>query len=162
MRMSVNFTIDLIILLLFLAGFEPALTGGVVHEWLNLVFAAAMLTHLVMHWDWIQTSMRRKPWTISRLSKVNLLLNILSFLVFVMMLLSGLMISRYVLGSGTAVPRQSAWRELHETFGNLLLVLVALHFALHWQWFVHACKRCLLVPVRMLIGGPPTGERRTS
>ena len=160
--MKTNFTIDLIILLLFLVGFERALTGGVVHEWLNLAFATVMLVHLVTHWDWIRTSLRRNPAMPSRLLKVNVLLNVVSFVVLVVMILSGLMISRHVLGSGSAAPRESTWSGLHETFANLLFFLVGLHFALHWKWFAHACSRYALTPLRAFLGRPTSGERRAS
>ena len=148
--MKTNLGIDLVILLLFLVGFEPALTGGVVHEWLNLVLAAGVVVHLVMHWGWIRTSLRPDVAKLSRVSKVNLVLNIASFAVIVAMILSGLMISRYVLGTGTPVPRGSTWRELHETLGNLLFALIAFHFALHWNWLAHACTRYLPAPLGAL------------
>jgi cytochrome b len=160
--MKTNLTIDLTILLIFLVGFEPALTGGAAHEWLNLAFGAVMLVHLVMHWNWIKTSLDRKPTMMSRLLKVNVLLNVVSFVVLVMMVLSGLMISRYVFGSGAAAARGSTWRELHETFANLLLFLVGLHFALHWKCFSSACARYLLTPLRARFSLQPGGERRAS
>jgi len=161
-RMKTNFAIDLIILLAFLVGFEPALTGGATHEWLNLTFVAAIIVHLVKHWDWIGTNLRRNPMAMPRLLKVNLLLSIVSFVVLVMMALSGLMISRHVLGASAAAPRGSAWRELHETFANVLFILVGLHFALHWKWISRACSRYALAPLRALFHEQTCDERRTS
>jgi hypothetical protein len=145
-----NFSVDVAIFLLFLIGFEPALTGNAVHEWLNLVFAGTMLLHLLMHWDWLADVVtRRKLQRVSRIKHLNFYLDLFLFIVFVMMILSGLMISRSVLASsGSIAPRHTVWRELHSGFGNVLLLLVGLHFALHWKWIVYACTRYRIMPLK--------------
>jgi hypothetical protein len=142
-----NFWIDLAIFLFFLVGFEPAFTGNAFHEWLNLAFAGTLIVHLLLHWEWMAKMLRHKGCVMYRDSRLNFLIDLLLFVVFVMMVLSGLMISRYILASpGDVAPRHSVWRELHSLFSNLLLLLAGLHIALHWQWIAHAWRHCLIAP----------------
>lgn len=162
MRMNTEFSVDLFILLLFLLGFEPALTGDAVHEWLNLGFAAVMLVHLVMHWGWITVALPRALGKTPRRLRVNVLLNSLSFLVFVMMILSGLLISENVSTLfGIATARHSVWNGFHSMFGDVLLVLIGFHFAMHWKWIIHTI-RSMPASVRSRFAGSTSGERSIS
>ena len=161
--MKTNFSVDLAIFLLFLVGFEPALTGNPVHEWLNLAFAGALLVHLLLHWDWLEKMVCRKGLPASHDSRLNFYLDLMLFPVIVMMVISGLMISNSILASpGNVASRHTVWHELHSGFGNVLLLLAGLHVALHWQWITHAWKRCLIAPWRAVFGyrgpTPATGN----
>ena len=39
------------------------------------------------------------------------------------------------------------WRGLHETSANIVVVIVGLHIALHWQWIVNTIKRYVIAPL---------------
>ncbi len=156
--MKTNLPVNAVIFLIFLIGFEPALTGNAAHEWLNLAFTAALVVHLLMHWDWMTAMLRRKLRTMSRSLRLNLFLNLALFVVLVMMILSGVMISRKVMAAfRVASPTHTFWHELHSGFGNVLLVLIGLHFALHWKWIVHACTSFAPVTWRRRQGRQLTG-----
>jgi cytochrome b len=145
--MKANLAIGFIIFALFLIGYEPPLTGNFLHEWLNLAFALAIPIHLALHWDWFVAVTRRLVRGTPPGTRFNYILGMLLFIVFVMMILSGLMISRSALASfGYVAPQRSAWRELHSAFSNLWLFLIALHVALHWDWTARACRRYLGAP----------------
>jgi hypothetical protein len=144
-----NFWIDVTIFILFLIGFEPGLTGNAMHEWLNLVLALAALLHLLLHGNWVTLMTRRLYRPMSGRLRLNYWINVLLALSFVMIILSGLMISRTLLaGHGDVLPRHSVWHELHSGFSNFFLFLVAGHFALHWRWTVHAWTCIVSVPLR--------------
>jgi cytochrome b561 len=147
--MKSNLGIAFVIFTLFLVGYEPALTGSYVHEWLNLTFAFAILVHLAMHWDWLAAVARRLVRRTPPAVRFNYILGLLLLIVFVMMILSGLMISRSALAAfGYVPPQRSVWRELHSAFSNIWLFLIALHIAMHWDWIAHACRRYLAAPRR--------------
>jgi hypothetical protein len=55
MSAKTNLTLDIIIFTAFLVVSNPSLTGLTVHEWLTLAFAAAIVTHLLFHWNWLVT-----------------------------------------------------------------------------------------------------------
>ncbi|MDN5271453.1 hypothetical protein QTO31_05655 [Chloroflexus sp. MS-CIW-1] len=49
----INFLIDGAMFLAFLIATAPRLSGLTIHEWLSLSLAAAIITHLPLHWTWI-------------------------------------------------------------------------------------------------------------
>jgi len=151
--MKTNLIINLALFILFLIGMEPALAGNAFHEWLNLTLGTLTLVHLVIHWDWIAAMLRRQFKTMSGTLRINFILNVILFISIVMMILSGLMISRTVIPSSAAnAPRHSVWNELHSVFGNILLILIASHIGLHWNWIVNACRRCIIAPLKLQFG----------
>ena len=66
-------------------------------------------------------------------------------------MLSGFMISESLLPAlGMTLPRNLAWRSLHDLSSNLFLLLLGLHTALHWNWIVDAFKRYVFQPIGRL------------
>ena len=73
-------------------------------------------------------------------------------------MLSGFMISESLLPAlGIHLPRNFAWRSLHDLSANLFLILLGLHTALHWNWIVDAFKRYIFQPLAKLL---PTRSRK--
>jgi hypothetical protein len=142
-----NFSVDIAILAGFLVAYEPSLTGVAVHEWLSLAFASALVVHLLLHWDWVvQVTLKffRKLFHTSRL---NYLLNLALLIDFVLILLSGMLISCSVLPAlGLQVASNPAWRFLHSSAADFSLLLIGLHLALHWKWILSTAKRYLFSP----------------
>ncbi len=146
MSTKTNLLLDLGIFAGSLIALEPALTGLAIHEWFSLALGLALAVHLLLHWDWVvQVTLQffRKPLHISRL---NYVLNVLLFITFTGVMLSGLMISKSVLPALGLQAGGGAWRSLHHTFTDLVLIVVGLHFALHWKWIAGAVRRCLRSP----------------
>jgi hypothetical protein len=108
MATKINLIFDTVIFLGFLVISNPHLTGNTIHEWLGVSFAATIITHLLLNWEWIMKVGKeffRKLWHQSRL---NFAVNILFFIVMTGSLFSGLMISNdvmSVLGIQLAVSR---------------------------------------------------------
>ena len=147
MSQKTNLYVDIAILVGFLVAYEPALTGIAIHEWLSLAFASALILHLLLHWDWVvQVTLKffRKLFHSSRL---NYILNLALLIDFVMILLSGLLISRTVLPAiGLQTANDPAWRFLHSSAADFSLLLLGLHLALHWKWILSTTKRYLFAP----------------
>lgn len=148
-----NLLLDFGILGAFLLVMEPGLTGLAVHEWLALAFFGAILVHLLLHWKWItQVTLQffRKLFHTSRLQygvDVALLIS------FTAAMLSGLLISRVALPAlnlSLFLGRNFAWTRLHAASATSTLLLIALHFALHWDWVVTMTRRYLINPLRGL------------
>ncbi|MFZ5809506.1 MAG: DUF4405 domain-containing protein [Chloroflexota bacterium] len=144
-----NFWVDALIFIAFLLAFEPALTGIAIHEWLSLAFWGTIVLHLFLHWQWVlQVTLRffRKLFHSSRL---NYLVDVALFIAFVMVMLSGILISRSVLPAlGITLPHDRTWRFLHSWSADLMLFLVGLHFALHWKWIWNTFKRVVAQPIQ--------------
>ncbi len=145
---KINLAVDGGIFLGFLAAGAPHFTGMMVHEWLGLAFGAALITHLLLHWQWLVAVTRRFLSGAPRQARLNYLLNLLLFIDVTLIIYSGLMISRVALPAlGLSLEAGGAWWGIHDLTANLSLVLVGLHLALHWQWLVKAIKRYVVQPL---------------
>lgn len=139
--------VDLLIFIVFLIAMDPRSTGIATHEWLTIASMAAIITHLLLNWQWIVEVTRRFFGKLATRPRINYILNLLLFIDGVLIMLTGIMISEAAMPSlGIQLPRGFAWRPLHDTTANLFIVLLGLHTALHWDWVVNAVKRYILKP----------------
>jgi cytochrome b len=146
--------IDIAIFIGFLITMEPHTSGLTVHEWLATALLAVLIVHLLLNWDWIVRITRRFIGKMKSQSRINYILNWLLFIDGTIIMLSGFMISQSLMPAlGIQLPRNFAWRELHNLSANLFLVLLGLHTALHWNWIVDACKRYIFQPLGKLLPG---------
>lgn len=140
--------VDLLLFGAFLIAMDPRSSGISVHEWLATSLFGVLIVHLLLSWDWIVQVTRRFIGKIHTQSRINYILNGLLFIDGTVIMLSGFMISQAVLPSlGIQLPRNFAWRGLHELSTNLFLVLLGLHTAFHWSWVVNAFKRYVFQPI---------------
>lgn len=145
-----NLLIDFGILSLFLVVMEPGLTGLAVHEWLGVAFFATILLHLMLHWKWIASMTAQFFKKLFHASRLQYVVDALLFVSFTTAMLSGLMISRVVvpvLNLSLLRGENFAWRGLHAASATTTLLMVALHFALHWDWVVGMTARYLVRPI---------------
>jgi hypothetical protein len=143
--------IDVLIFLAFLVTMEPRASGVAVHEWLAVSMIAAIIVHLLLSWEWIAKITRKFLGRLVGQSRLNYILNWLLFIDGTLIMVSGIMISEVVVSSlGITLPRNFAWRRLHDVSANFFLVLLGLHTALHWGWIVNAFRRYVIRPVGRL------------
>jgi len=148
----VKLTVDLVIFFAFLIAMDPRSSGIAVHEWLATAALAALIVHLLLSWDWIVQISRRFLGRVNLQTRINYILNWLLFIDGSIMMLSGFMISEAVFPAlGIELPRNFAWRELHDMTANLFLLLLGLHTALHWGWVVDTFKRYIFKPLGRLV-----------
>ena len=154
MSTKTNLTLDIAIFSVFLVASNPALTGLAIHEWLGVSFAAALITHLLFHWDWIANLTKTFFKKLLHVSRLNFVVDSLLFVAMTAAMLSGLMISRNVLPAfGVQLDASRAWRSIHSLSANASLIFVALHFALHWKWVVTNVQRYIVTPLTELVQG---------
>ena len=80
-------------------------------------------------------------------SKINLIVNIISFFVFLIVSFTGIILWKILLsGSGFRGGRalsednvflglfRHQWNDIHIYAGLILIILVFIHLALHWSW----------------------------
>ena len=152
MSTRTNLWVDVAIFVGFLVAFEPNLTGISIHEWLSVALALTLVLHAALHWDWgikIAAQFLRRLFHTSRL---NFVVDVLLFAAFVLVMLSGILISRSVLVVlGIRVAESPTWRFLHSWSADASLILTGLHFALHRTWIVNAVTRYLVAPLRRVL-----------
>jgi Domain of unknown function (DUF4405) len=143
--------IDILIFIGFLVAMEPRSTGIAIHEWLTLASMAAVITHLLLNWNWI-VQVTKRFFTLSTIRpRINYILNVLLFIDVVLIMYTGIMISEsFVPTLGIALPRSFNMRGLHDTMANLFILLLGLHTAFHWSWIGNTFKRYVFQPVTRL------------
>lgn len=158
MSTKTNLTLDLVIFSAFLVASNPSLTGLPVHEWLSVAFIAALVTHLLFHWDWIVNIGKAFFKKLLHASRLNFLVDSLLFVAMTAAMLSGLLISKNVLATlGIHLEVSRAWRSIHSLSADASLLFVALHFALHWKWVMTSLQRYIIAPLAGLVQRPASG-----
>lgn len=148
-----NLWIDIGIFAGFLFAMNPALTGIAIHEWFSLALAAALIVHLLLHWRWVTTVVSQFFRRLFHASRLKFIADVLLFIAFTVVMMSGIMISRSlasVLGFSPAT--SSIWRFVHSASAEVSLVLVGLHFALNWNCVKAMIRRYILSPLNFSEG----------
>lgn len=126
----------------------PRFTGVAIHEWLAIALSGTIVVHLLLNWNWIVEISSRLFSKSAKNSRFGYILNWALFASGIMIMLSGLMISKTVVPFfGLSLPQNMSWRGLHEMSTNITMALMGLHVALHWSWINSMFKR-LVTPRR--------------
>jgi hypothetical protein len=127
------------------------------HTWLGLAMIAVALIHLAIHWRWV-VSMARRMWraiatreaVLSRKGWINLILNLVVGVSFMLTAISGVYLFFVPGGFGAVDPRillsRAGWDVLHTWAGIVMIAAAVLHIALHWVWIVKTTRRVVGMP----------------
>jgi len=158
-RTKLKLSLDILIFIAFLIAMEPRSSGITIHEWLATSLIAVLVVHLLLSWDWITSLTRRFIGKLNSQSRINYVLNWFLFIDGSIIMLSGFMISESLMPYlGIQLPRNFAWRGLHEFSTNLFILLLGIHTALHWNWVVDNFKRYVFQPVLRLFSSNPNKD----
>jgi hypothetical protein len=123
---------------------NPALTGLQLHEWLGVALIVPALAHLVINWDWVIRVATNVIDKLLSTSRVNFGVDLVLFVTTVAAMLSGFMVSQFVVSlGGASLP---LWHTVHSVASDLMLASLLVHFALHWRWMANAVGRLLSPP----------------
>ncbi len=146
-----NLVLDIVIFTAFLVAANPSLTGNTIHEWLSLSFAAAVVTHLLFHWHWLVNVTVNFFKNLFNQSRLNYVVDMLFFAAMTAVMLSGLMISKDVMSFlGIQLDVSRSWKTVHNLASDASVILLGIHFALHWKWVVTNIGRNIVSPVDSL------------
>ncbi len=141
-RTLTNLALDGALFIAFLIAAAPRFTGIAIHEWLGIAFGAAVMTHLVIHWTWIVGVTRQFFRRATGTARINYVVNVLLFIMFTVIIFTGLMISETVLPwTGIRLERDRFWTQLHHLASDAAVFLIGLHVAVHWRWIVETVRR---------------------
>jgi hypothetical protein len=131
-----NLILDAAIAAAVLFAANPPVAGLAVHEWFGLAFGAAVIAHLVLHWDWIVSATRRLQHGGSGL-RLNYAVDAFLLVALAASVLSGLLTSRHVLPSlGLPAEPSRGWQGIHSLATDALIAGMAVHLGLHWNWIL--------------------------
>lgn len=147
-----NLLLDLGIFAALLVTDAPRLTGITLHEWISVAFAGVLVIHILLHWKWIMAIGGKFLRKLFHASRLQFVVDVLLFVAFTAVMLSGLLISRAILPVfGLRLGEDPVWRMLHSLSADASVVLVGIHFALNWDWVVMMGKRYLVAPFSSII-----------
>ncbi|MEZ4679403.1 MAG: DUF4405 domain-containing protein [Caldilineaceae bacterium] len=143
-----NLWVDIALFLMFIIDMNTHFTGIPIHEWLGIVFGGALVYHLLLHWSWISSTTRKVFRKLPTIQRIRYVVDLLFFVVMVIVVASGIWISRAALPAiGLALAPSRFWSGLHHVTSELVIFLVGLHVALSWSWLTKAWQRCVWTPL---------------
>ena len=136
---------DLIMFVLLITVYLARPTGVLVHEYIGLVVYIFFITHLVFNYKWIINvgkKILKKGFSI----RVKILYSIafLLFVTFILIGISGIMISRHIF----TIQRMPVWRQLHTILAAFSLILLSAHIGLHINMIKNIIKNKVKFPYR--------------
>ncbi|MCA9914285.1 MAG: DUF4405 domain-containing protein [Anaerolineae bacterium] len=146
-RTQINVFLDILLVLAFVVEMEEHFTGLALHEVIGVFLTVALVLHLLLHLDWVVKITLRFFHQIIHESRFNYLLNLALLITMGVALVTGFGISR-TLGLPFDVPH--SWESLHRTSAEWVLLLTALHVAMHWKWIATNVRKYIFgwFPIR--------------
>ena len=149
-----NFWLDIVLVVAFVLDMNLQFTGLVIHEWLGIAFGAALVYHLLLHWQWLVTVTKRVFGRLPNGQRLKYLVDLALFVNMVLLVFSGIWMSQEALGAlGIPTSDNPIWRQIHQLTNSLSVWLVALHLALNWRWILSTMKRYLWQPLATRLTG---------
>lgn len=143
--MRLKAVVNACLFLLFLLAVIPQVTGVVFHEWVSLVLLVPLAVHLLTDWNWIVRTGKRFFGSLRPELRFNFCWDALLFINMVVVTLSGVMISEALLPAFGWQPKLDLfWTSLHDLSSNLIVAMLGVHLAMHWQWIKRAFRRLVL------------------
>jgi hypothetical protein len=128
------------------------------HTWAGVIMIGAVALHLAIHWDWIVMMLKRilstlvsKGARMSKGAKVNLMVDAVIAISFVLTAISGIYFL-FVPTGGFQGGRNAGWDPgfllsrttwdlIHTWAGVFLIGAAAVHFLIHWRWIKNVTGR---------------------
>lgn len=143
-----NLVLDLALVVAFLVDMNLRFTGLAIHEWLGLGIGAALVLHLLLHWEWTVGTTRHLLGRVRGRARLSWVLALLLFIDMTLLVVTGILISRSavpaLLGTGRAGEGDRFFRWLHVESSHWALYLVAAHTALGVRWLVTTTRTYVL------------------
>ncbi|MEO8610765.1 MAG: DUF4405 domain-containing protein [Chloroflexota bacterium] len=140
---KLNLFLDISMALIFAALMEERFTGLRIHEVVGIGIAVAFLTHILLHWRWVVSVTRQFFNKIFHESRLNYILNLALLVDIVVVIVTGILISRTLNLNFGLGDKQFSIQLIHILSSHLSLVIVGLHVGLHWKWIVTHSQKYL-------------------
>lgn len=140
--MYVKFGLDIIMAFVFVLFFNKRVLGGLAfHEIAGIAIAAVFFTHVLLNWSWVKkVTVRLFDRNLPFKTKLGYFLNVLLLISMAFIIISGILVSKVVFPNIDI--GNDRWFEMsHITISFLVLILVAIHVGLHWNWIMNVFKK---------------------
>lgn len=140
-RRTISLILDSLMLVAFIALMAWRITGVPIHEWLAVALLGTLVLHLVIHWDWAVTRLRKLLDVGTRRPSLSLVLNVALFVAMGVALASGFYMSKSIFPNTLTNARYGMWHELHEVSSTVTLIILGLHVAMNWELISNGVRR---------------------
>jgi hypothetical protein len=126
------------------------------HLWFGILMIVAAVVHILVHWKWIVSMVRRILYEITHWesrfnnrSRINLLINAAVGISFFVAAISGIYLL-FVPGGRTAIAdpeilfSRNTWDLIHTWSGILMINAAVVHFAIHWKWTTKVTQKIFM------------------
>jgi len=140
--------LDVVMAVLLFTLFSTTIAGLAFHEITGLVIFGMALLHLILNWKCIWTFTKKlfskgTPFK----SRFGYVLNLLLLISFVMIIVTGLMISKTIFVG--LIPSIENAQGLHYFFSALTLIIVGIHTGLHWDFIKNMFGKLIKLPAKV-------------
>jgi hypothetical protein len=121
-----------------------------IHTWGGILMIAIATLHLVVHWSWfvrmgkrIISELRGGCGCMNRYGRLNLALNLVLGLMFLLAAISGIVLLFLPHGrevTTTLLWTRKSWDVLHTWSGTLMIIAAILHIGIHWRWITKVTR----------------------
>ena len=109
---------------------------------IGIALVAVVVAHLVFNWSWMIRTTRQVFSRLPAEVRFNHIWDALLFVLFVLTILSGLLVSQQALPSmGIPWVPSRFWMVLHNMSATVLTVMIGVHIAMHLRWVWTRLKR---------------------
>lgn len=144
-KTKVNLFLDITLALAFVLALEEHFTGMNLHELIGVGMGVGIIVHIILHLKWIVSTMRRFFSKMFHESRLNFVINILTFVDLAVIIVTGIGISRTLgLEFGFDPSLSHSLEQLHKQASTFSLMLIGLHVGMHWKWIASNVRRYIL------------------
>ncbi len=144
-RQKGNWLLDFLLFIGFLVSFFLDLTGLPLHQWIGVIGGALIAWHLILHWNWVKAITCRFFGKTCGQARVYYLLDVILTAGFLLILVSGLVISTWL---NLPLTNYLDWKAFHVAASLTTLAVLVLKIVLHWRWILRTASQPLFLPSR--------------
>jgi hypothetical protein len=133
-------TIDFIMTVSLLISMAYMLTGQVVHEWIGTLMFGLFIVHNALNFKWYKNLLKGR-YTAFRLCQT--VLNLLGFIIMIVLMASGIIMSRHVFAFLSVKGGISFARQAHMLASYWGFIIMSLHLGLHWSMIIGMMRKAV-------------------
>tara|TARA_R110001583_G_scaffold145698_1_gene297687 strand:- start:12458 stop:12922 length:465 start_codon:yes stop_codon:yes gene_type:complete len=139
-----RYVMDVVLLVSFMIVSAPQATGIMLHEWLSLLFIVPFAIHLMLHWDWIKKSYGQLFLKSPAKERFNIVWDFIIYIMMLVVFVSGFLVSVALLPAfNVNIQIQDFWSKIHHDSATLIMPMIGVHLALHWDWIITFTKKMI-------------------
>lgn len=136
--------IDILMLIFLILLMAYELIGEGIHEWIGILMFLLFICHHLVNWHWLRFLLKGKY---NQIRKIGTLLDMVLFILIILLLISGMLMSKYVFIFPNSKDFIGSARIIHLLASYWGFVLVSIHIGFHWN----RISRLVKIPIHLVV-----------